>query len=162
MKNSYGSILRIAAILLLSILFVAISAHADFDNEKYMKVHIRNVVDNTGITAFDNHNIIIYQVDDEIVTDNFTDTVVTVCFQNSGSVLSCYEINPGGRTQNYIPATCNQYTVSVLGVQRDIILLTKHTPAPSLSTYGVILLLLLLVGSTVFVMRKRASGAVNL
>lgn len=162
MKIAYGYILRIAAILLLSILFVAISAHADFDNDKYVKVHIRNVVDNTGLTAFDNHNVIIYQVDDEIVTDNYTDTVVTVCFKNSGSVLSCNEINPGGRTQYHIPATCNQYTVSVLGVQRDIILLTPHTPVPSISTYGVILLMLLLVGSTVFVIRRRASGAVNL
>ena len=165
MKYTYYSILRITTILLLSLLFVAISAHADFDNEKYMKVYIRNVVDslNDNIPEFVNDSFIIYQEDDQIVTDNLSGLVITICFQNySGIDIECYNMNPGERIQHNIPVSSYQYVVKSENTVRDIVVLAPHTPVPSITTYGIILLLLLLVVSTVFVMRKRASGAVNL
>ena len=166
MKNTSCSILKIAAILLISFMIFSNTANADTNEEKYMKVHIRDIVDtlDDGFPEFYNDTAIVYQKDDQIVTDNNCDSAVTVCFNLSAGGPVCYDLNPYERTQNPIPANSISYTVKVLGTEiiTDSITLIPHTPVPSLSTYGVVLLLLLLMVATVYVIRKRASGAVNL
>jgi len=162
MKNTSYSLLRIAAIFVFAVVIFSNTAYADFNDDKYMKVHIRNVVDNSGGPEFDNDSTIYYQKDDQIITENNYSETVTLCYGFNLTPIACYEVNVGETIQYDIPDNCNQYTVSVGGDQKDLILLVLHTPAPSLTTYSLILLLLLLVISTVFIMRRRASRAINL